>query len=229
MSAAPLGRRSSLCFEKSIWYNLLMRNRGRFPNILLFVRRYKLTISLLFLVLLLWPNVAHAIAPLVVIGAIGAAGVLLKALGIGPGVLDQIYNVVTNLPVAILVGVPVMSLQLIVGIFTDIIIIVTTALNTVLKEVIQSTLEIPVVYGDPGSVLQIGRDFTLKIANMLLLVILSFIGLATTLRLQSYQLQKTLPALLLVALLINFSGLFVGFVVDSANLVINIFMKELTN
>ena len=64
---------------------------------------------------------------------------------------------------------------------------------------------------------------------MLLLVILAFIGLATTLRLQSYQLQKTLPALLLVALLINFSGLFVGFVVDAANLVINIFMKELTN
>jgi len=52
---------------------------------------------------------------------------------------------------------------------------------------------------------------------------------ATILRLQNYQLQKTLPLLLVVALLVNFSGVLVGFVVDMANIITNFFMGASIN
>ncbi|MDO8474117.1 MAG: hypothetical protein Q7S62_00990 [bacterium] len=71
--------------------------------------------------------------------------------------------------------------------------------------------------------------FSLLFVNALFLLILVFIGLATILRLQSYQLQKTLPLLIVVALLVNFSGVLVGFVVDISNIITNFFLKASIN
>ena len=68
-------------------------------------------------------------------------------------------------------------------------------------------------------------DFSRLLVNGFFLLILAFIGLATILRLQEYQLQRTLPKLILIALLVNFSGVFVGVVVDIANLLTSYFLN----
>jgi len=74
-----------------------------------------------------------------------------------------------------------------------------------------------------------GWTFTRNLANMFFLVILVFIGLATILRLREYELQRTLPKLIVVALLVNFSGLLVGFVADAGNIATIFFTQSLGN
>lgn len=71
----------------------------------------------------------------------------------------------------------------------------------------------------------IGWNFTRSLANNFFILILAFIGLATILRLQAYQLQKTLPLLIIMALLVNFSGVLVGFFADIGTLVTNFFIQ----
>ncbi|MDP2735116.1 MAG: hypothetical protein Q8P12_02830, partial [bacterium] len=99
-------------------------------------------------------------------------------------------------------------------------------LGGILSEFILGTLSTPVVPGQGISVVDFGWDFSRDIVNLIFIVVIVFIGLATILRLQSYQLQRTLPALVIVALLVNFSAVFVGFIVDISNLVIGVFIDE---
>jgi hypothetical protein len=68
------------------------------------------------------------------------------------------------------------------------------------------------------------RDFT----NMLFIVILVFIGLATALRIRDYEAKKTLPLLIIIALLINFTPVICGFIVDAANILMNFFLKNVS-
>lgn len=70
-----------------------------------------------------------------------------------------------------------------------------------------------------------GWEFSRNFVNMLFLLILVFIGLATILRLREYELQRTLPRLLLMALLVNFSGLLVGFIADVGNIATMMFLR----
>ncbi|MDP2641374.1 MAG: hypothetical protein Q8P39_02430 [Candidatus Yanofskybacteria bacterium] len=72
-----------------------------------------------------------------------------------------------------------------------------------------------------------GWHISKNIVNLIFLVLLAFIGLATILRLQSYQLQKTLPLLIIIALLINFSGVLVAFIVDISNIFTNAFLQAM--
>ena len=94
---------------------------------------------------------------------------------------------------------------------------------------IEITIDIPIIPGSVGAppFVKMGFDLTLQIANMFFLLILVFIGLATILRLQEYQLQRTLPKLILIALLVNFSALLVGFVVDVANIATHFFLQSI--
>ena len=71
-----------------------------------------------------------------------------------------------------------------------------------------------------------GWEFSRQFVNMFFLLILVFIGLATILRLKEYELQKTLPKLIGIALLVNFSGVFVGLIVDIGNLLTNFFISS---
>jgi hypothetical protein len=68
------------------------------------------------------------------------------------------------------------------------------------------------------------RDFT----NMFFIVILVFIGLATALRIRDYEAKKTLPLLMLIALLINFTPVICGAVIDASNIVMHFFLEKLT-
>jgi len=63
------------------------------------------------------------------------------------------------------------------------------------------------------------RDF----ANMFIVLGFVVVGIATILRLREYEAQKTLLPLILVALLINFSLLICGIIIDATNITINYF------
>lgn len=66
------------------------------------------------------------------------------------------------------------------------------------------------------------RDFT----NMLFIIGLVIIGLATIIGYKDYAAQKTLPLLIGVALLINFTPLICGIVIDATNIVMNFFLNN---
>lgn len=56
-----------------------------------------------------------------------------------------------------------------------------------------------------------------------LVIVLGFVivGIATALRIREYEAKKLLPRLILIAIMINFSGLFCGLIIDASNLVTN--------
>jgi hypothetical protein len=90
---------------------------------------------------------------------------------------------------------------------------------------IDLSFRIKVVPGMTGSpeFLTHSWQFTRDFANIFFILIIAIIGLATILRLEKYEMKKTLPTLILMALLVNFSGVIVGVVVDISN----IFTKSL--
>ncbi|MBI2624734.1 MAG: hypothetical protein HYW70_00080 [Candidatus Nealsonbacteria bacterium] len=85
---------------------------------------------------------------------------------------------------------------------------------------------VPITTKEAGIVSKVGWPLTRDLVNMLFILILAFIGLATVLRLETYEAKKILPGLLLIALLVNFSLVLVGFVVDVGNIVTKFFLEE---
>jgi len=73
----------------------------------------------------------------------------------------------------------------------------------------------------------VGLSITQGFANMFFIIILVAIGLATALRIEEYKAKKTLPILILIALLINFSPVFCGFIIDASNIVMNFFLSNI--
>lgn len=68
--------------------------------------------------------------------------------------------------------------------------------------------------------------FTRDFADMFLIIMLAVIGLATILRIKEYEAKKLLPTLIVVAILINFSPVIIGFVVDLGNIVTRFFAEQ---
>jgi hypothetical protein len=79
-----------------------------------------------------------------------------------------------------------------------------------------------------GGIVAIGWPIVRDLANMGIVLALVVIGLATALRLEEYQARKTLPPLIIIALLINFTPVILGFIVDATNIVMEFFLEELT-
>jgi hypothetical protein len=77
-------------------------------------------------------------------------------------------------------------------------------------------------------VINIGWTLTRDLANMFLILVMVVIGLATALRLGEYQWQRTLPRLIVVALLINFTPVLLGLAVDASNIIMNFFLGNLS-
>lgn len=78
------------------------------------------------------------------------------------------------------------------------------------------------------TIVGVGWPLVRDLANLLFIIILVFIGLATALRLGEYQAKKTLPILIGVALLINFTPVICGLIVDATNIFMNFFLEGLT-
>tara|TARA_Y100000310_G_scaffold135656_1_gene134519 strand:- start:1278 stop:4253 length:2976 start_codon:yes stop_codon:yes gene_type:complete len=71
-----------------------------------------------------------------------------------------------------------------------------------------------------------GWNFSRDFVNMFFILVLAFIGLSTILRLATYEAKKILPSLIIITLLINFSGVLVAFVVDMGNILTNFFISQ---
>ena len=74
-----------------------------------------------------------------------------------------------------------------------------------------------------SEMVQIGWQFTSSLANTAIIIILIVIGIATILNKESYGAKKALPKLIIVALLVNFSLVFVGAIVDISNIILMTF------
>jgi len=70
-----------------------------------------------------------------------------------------------------------------------------------------------------------GWHFTSGIANIFIILILIFIAFAYILKIETFQAKKALPRLIIIALLINFSLLFVGMLVDISNIFYNTILR----
>ncbi|MFH0791695.1 MAG: hypothetical protein V1905_00570 [bacterium] len=79
-------------------------------------------------------------------------------------------------------------------------------------------------YANP--IIGIGWPLLRDLVNMGFLVMIIFIGIATSLRIQDYQAQKTLLPLLMIAFLINFSPVIIGVIVDASNILMNFFIDD---
>jgi len=77
----------------------------------------------------------------------------------------------------------------------------------------------------PGSLVTVGWEFTSGLVNMFFILVLVFIGLATILRIKDYEAKKALPKLIIIAILVNFTPVIVGFIVDIGNIVTNFFYQ----
>lgn len=75
----------------------------------------------------------------------------------------------------------------------------------------------------------IGWTFTRDLANMFFILVLAFIAIATILRIRNYEAKKILPKLIIMALLINFSPVIVGVIVDFFNILMNFFLSGTSN
>lgn len=81
--------------------------------------------------------------------------------------------------------------------------------------------------GKPNNnpVVEAGWRVTRDLANMMVVLGFVIVGIATILRLREYEAQKLLPRLIIVAILINFSPLLCGLVIDASNITMNFFLK----
>jgi len=73
----------------------------------------------------------------------------------------------------------------------------------------------------------IGLSITKGFANMGFILFLVVIALATILRIEEYKAKKTLPTLILIALLINFSPVLCGAIIDFTNIVMDFFLSNI--
>lgn len=70
-----------------------------------------------------------------------------------------------------------------------------------------------------------GWLFTAGVANMFLILILIIVALAYILKIETFQAKQVLPKILIVAILINFSLVFIGMMVDVSNIFYNTFLN----
>ncbi|MDP2636989.1 MAG: hypothetical protein Q8P03_00010, partial [bacterium] len=137
--------------------------------------------------------------------------------------LGTVGNIVKNLPVVI----PTAFLVIIVTLVASLASLLASAVKFFFIWFAKEAINIPVNSENPF--VEQGFHISLTIVNSLFVLILVIIGLATILRFQRYQFQKLLPTFFIVALLINFSGVFVGFIVDIGNILTNVFLSRIAS
>ncbi|MDD5738935.1 MAG: hypothetical protein PHY72_03390 [Candidatus Pacebacteria bacterium] len=77
-----------------------------------------------------------------------------------------------------------------------------------------------------NTIIQIGWTLLRDLTNMFFILGLAYIGLATALNFASFNTKKTFTTLIIIALLINFTPVICGLIVDSANIIMNFFLSE---
>ncbi len=81
---------------------------------------------------------------------------------------------------------------------------------------------------NPNPVIKTGLAVTQGFANMFLVLILVYIAIATILQLADYKTKRILVIFIVVALLVNFSPVICGLIVDASNIIMNFFIQDLS-
>jgi len=141
-----------------------------------------------------------------------------------PNCLLCFVRYMVSLPIrmifAVIVGIFGLG-ALIAGVFYAIVAVIVTWLIGV----IMSVGIVPGADNTP-EIVRIGWNFSRQFANLFFILALACIGLATILRIKEYEAKKALPTLIIIALLINFTPVIVGFVVDMGNIVTKFFLDS---
>lgn len=77
-----------------------------------------------------------------------------------------------------------------------------------------------------SDIVKIGWKITRDLANMFFVLILMIIALAIILKVETYEMKTLLPKLIIAALLINFSLVFCGAIIDSSQVITNFFISQ---
>lgn len=77
-------------------------------------------------------------------------------------------------------------------------------------------------------IIETGLGVTRGFVNMLLVLVLVYIAIATILRLAGYETKKLLVTFIAIALLVNFAPVICGLIVDASNIVMNFFVQDLS-
>jgi|GEM_PF-5832135 len=147
--------------------------------------------------------------PILIIGAIAAVTAITASGGLGAaaqGVAADLYN-------AIMRGLGNFVMWSTGGIFA--------LSGEFFRYVTSSQFVTATITGNPTY--RAAWGMVRDLANMMIVLGFVLVGIATTLRLREYEAQKTLFPLIIVAILINFSPLFCGLVIDAANILMGYF------
>lgn len=94
------------------------------------------------------------------------------------------------------------------------------------SNILQITLESAAVSIKTSTLVQAGWNFSAGIANLFLILIFVVIAIAYILKIESFQAKKSFVRLIAVALLMNFSLVFIGMAVDVANVLYNTVLSK---
>lgn len=124
---------------------------------------------------------------------------------------------------------PINTVDYIIGIFVRISGFFANAAGALLDWVTSpSFISLPYTKAGPlpdgNPIIEVGLNITKNFVNLCLVIVIVFIALAITLRLEEYATQKTLVRLIAVALLVNFAPIICGLIVDASNIVMNYFL-----
>jgi hypothetical protein len=118
------------------------------------------------------------------------------------------------------------SLALLVGIGAFIAAAMSALAIHVFDTILGALINVPIIGAEVvTSMWTFVRDF----ANLFFILFFVIIGLATIRKIESYKFQKTLPLLIIMALLVNFSLVLVGLVVDMGNILTGLFLDGVAN
>jgi len=121
-------------------------------------------------------------------------------------------NVLVSAPIFMLAGTFIVGISWLVG-----------HISTLLVLLLESTAGYSSFINEP--VVTYGWTIVRDLCNMFFILILLVIAFAAILRIESYQWKKTLPKLIIMAVLINFSKTLCGLAIDFAQVIMLTFLN----
>lgn len=155
------------------------------------MKKYLLIIILILIIGLIMPDLAYAKLPVIDLISSALDGIEEK---VGP-IMFMLFQIIF----AYIIGIIVLFIAI-----------------RLLEWIVLGQIEW-INFGEE-SMVAVGFDFTSGLANIFIILMLLIIAFATILKIENYQAKKLLPKLIIVALLLNFSLVFVGMVIDVSNI-----------
>jgi len=146
-----------------------------------------------------------------------------KAFFPTPRIFKEIGEFLLTLPLRLFLASLGLGVYLLFLVHKTLLVFIESILNGIIAGKVTN-----LAYTQPGRnpIIYTGFQFTYPLANMVLVLGIIAIALATILRIAGYGAKKLLPIFIVVALLINFAPVALGLVVDAANVVLNYLLLQ---